>query len=361
MSRSLGDPTFAILTTSETGFQPVLAESLATSLKYFGAKSAVMQGAARWLNNPSGNLSVKRRIADGIYRMNARRIVNRLKAFDAVIFVSNIPTAFLNSYFNDRWLRSCLPETPLILYQNYYLPTRGKWASYLKAGNVSLGIPSPGHFGIERYDWYLCTSTVSEDPFPRQPQRCSRIGLRLASPELFPQQQEFRALVDFPRDAHKEEREIVTSTLSKLRIPATTLQGHYPRHKIREIYRNTSCYFVAHRESFGVPICELQACGSLVFTPYNDWCPSHWLKDDIHVCGEGRLTENFRVYQNERSLLEEQLATAVRDWEPGIVRSRFLEEQAIFYWGDTTELARFVENVRFGRIHSKLHKTELSQ
>jgi hypothetical protein len=119
--------------------------------------------------------------------------------------------------------------------------------------------------GLNRYDWYLVVSVLSECPIPQGPQPYSLVGLNLNDGTLNPQPKgEFRALIDFAQPGHENERSIQIAACERTRTPYTVLEGSYSLEEIREIYRQSSIYFVAHRESFGIPICEVQACGSYV-------------------------------------------------------------------------------------------------
>ena len=59
-----------------------------------------------------------------------------------------------------------------------------------------------------------------------------------------------------------------------------------------------------------MPMCELQACGSLVFTPDPYWPASHWLGDDYYLKREPSLSLNFVVYENDAGKLAERIRAA---------------------------------------------------
>jgi hypothetical protein len=220
-----------------------------------------------------------------------------------------------------------------------------------------MGIPNAGNFGLERYDWYLSISAVSEHGLPEGRQRLSVIGVDLDDGSLRAgEQKEFVALLDFQRDDHLDERRIQIQALTEAKVKWIELCGEYSIQQIRAVYRKCSAYFIAHRESFGLPICELQACGSVVFSSCAEWCPSHWMKDDIRIDGPGRLSDNFRIYRNDPKLLASQLKelTAVYDAEQ--VRRVFLRDQPQFFSGDLDQLQQFVNLLGAGKIHSNLHR-----
>ena len=133
---------------------------------------------------------------------------------------------------------------------------------------------------------------------------CSVIGLDLDDGSLRPTpKDDFLALIDFERPSEMKERATQIAALEETKTPYVVLNGRYSISEIRKIYRQCSLYFVAFRESFGLPICELQACGAYVFTPYADWCPSHWIKPDLSAPGPGLLSPNFVVYDGDKDRL----------------------------------------------------------
>ncbi len=288
-----------------------------------------------------------------------RTLLRCLREFDLIVVVGHSPVAYMRYFFNDEEIRSAIPRTPIVLYDLVYLPTRGDWGRALREGSPSLGIASGGHFGVERYDWHLCASVVSEWPMPSWPQPCSLIGVDLNDGSLFPEQHgQFLALLDFERPEHSSERNVQRAALQETNTAFIELKGRYTTKAIREIYRRCAIYFIAHRESFGLPICETQACGNYVFTPFGEWCPSHWQKEDLLVAGPGRLTENFVVYNNNVSTLVDRINRIRESYDPWCVRRCLLENQPNLYLGDLDELNAFVQMVRSGRINGGLHSKE---
>lgn len=286
------------------------------------------------------------------------RFLETLVAYDAIVVVSHLPAAYMRYFLDDSAVRKALGTRPVILYDLVYLPTRGGWSEALRDGNPSLGVPEGGHWGIERYDWHFCVSVVSETAFPTDPQPCSLIGLDLDDGSLFPEQTEFRALIDFERPEFTAERKVQLEAIDRAGIPCTQLNGQYSSAEIRAIYRKASVYFIAFRESFGLPICEVQACGGLVATPYSHWVPSHWIKEDLHQPGEGRLGSNFLVYENEVDRLTEMLIRAKDTWDPKTVRKTFLLEYPHYFRGDTASLEHAIRNVFSDRSMLSTHGTE---
>lgn len=121
------------------------------------------------------------------------------------------------------------------------------------------------------------------------------------------------------------------------------------------IFRRSAVLMLAHAESFGLPICEAQACGCLIFTPDLNWTAAHWLGKDHYAKREPNCSSNFIVYENDPVLLAERLKTAGETFNPEQVRNTFLELQPELYMGDRTALADFLGKVEEGEISSELH------
>jgi hypothetical protein len=346
----------AILTSRENSFPKVMAEGLRRMLLSLGVQVRVC---------PDGLWMIRRQPPVPATPAQAARALLRgaflrsLRGFDAVIVTGHMPRAFMTDFMDDALVRASLPGVPIVLYDLVYLPTRGAWADWLKTGNPAMGIPTGGHFGMERYDWYLAASVVSEDPLPPGPHKLSVVGLNVCTGELFPEQNgSFTGLVDFARPDHPHERDIQIEALKAAEIPYRVLSGTYTTSQIRALYRQTAVYFIAHRESFGVPICEVQACGGYICTPRPDWVPSHWMKDPA-LPGPGVLTENFVVYDNDPKSLAATL-TALRrthSW-PSSVRRRIFEQQPHLALGDLAALGSFLDRLQSAGIPAGDHLPE---
>ena len=112
---------------------------------------------------------------------------------------------------------------------------------------------------------------------------------------------------------------------------------------------------MSRSEAFGLPVSEVQACGSLVFLPDPHWAAAHWLGDNFYIKREPSLTSNFVVYENEPEALAGRLRAAAESFDPANVRETFIREQPQLYYGDIEELRRFLDRIESGEIHSKLH------
>jgi hypothetical protein len=350
----------AIITDSGHSYPRVMAEGLQRMLGKLNVQSTLFYNGHNIIRKidfaPSNKMKFARSVRNVWLQSWLRRYARTWANYDALVIVGHSPGAFMRGFWNDTELRQLLPNQPIVLYDLVYLPTRGSWARWLREGNPSLGIPSGGHFGLERYDWYLCASVVSEYPLVGADHPISNIGLDLDDGSLYvSENNNFMALLDFARGSHMDKRRVQKAALHKSGIKWIELTGQYSISAIRAIYRKCNVYFVAHRESFGLPICETQACGSYVFTPYADWCPSHWTKSDLSIAGAGALSRNFVVYDNDSRRLSDELSALRACYNPFTVRERFLQTQSQFYFGNLSELGRFIDLLDRDEIHPQLH------
>ena len=361
----------AILGNAAASFVRPMAEGLQRMLRRSGVESTVFYDGLERLsalpppfleyamaNGPAARKVLRRMIKYMIVEVPAiAGFLARLRSYDAIIVVTTIPQAFLTTFFNDVTVRSLFPRTPIVLYDVFYLATRPGWPQWLKQGNADMGIPCPDNWGLERYDWYLCSSVVSEVPMPRGPQPYSEIGLDLDDGSLWPEpKREFTVVLDFECTRYMRERAVQIQALEASNMKYVVLNGHYSISRIRKIYRQASVLLVAMRESFGLPVCEAQACGAYVFTPYSEWCPSHWLKSDLSRPGPGALSPNFIVYDNDPERLTAELHR-VRDlYDSQEVVRRFLHYHPQLFRGNQTEVDGFLQKLRTGEIHSARHK-----
>jgi hypothetical protein len=359
---------FAIMADNADNFVRPRAEGLKRMLERAGAEGKVFYEGLRFLDCPEPQNGIK---TDGLASL-ARSLKNNLtnpvrnflkstwkelEQFDVMVVVETVPTAFLTYQLKRvEEVRQRFPNMPVVLYSSIYLSTLGEWIDFLKNGNDYHGfIKGRNHFGLERYDWYLIGSATTENPMPKGFQPLSVIGCDINDGSLFPEQTEFRALVDFERPNHMKERAIQILALEKTGTPYTVLHGRYPMAEIRKIYRQTSIYFLAHLEAFGLPIAEVQACGGLVFTPYARWAWAHFQKPDLTVPGEGLLSENFRVYHNDLETLCRMIEESKAQFNAQTNLDAFLHMDGKFLNGDKSELAKFLDALKDGKIHSKLH------
>lgn len=335
----------AILANQVHSFPKLMAQGLQRMFMMLNIKSTIF----------NDGLSAVRRDARFLDQL---ALIEQLKHFDVVIMCYNLPLAFMDPYFNDEFIRSQLPEIPIVLYDNKYLGTMGGWILNLRDGNPQSKVDRPNNWGLNRFDWYLAASDTTSWPrVPEGPHPCSVIGTNLDEGTLFPdQKQKFIILFDFERKGYFSQRKIQLDACLETQTPYFILDGKYTTEQIRSIYRRCALYFVAHKESFGWPICEVQACGSYVGTPHSMWCCGHWKKEDSSLPGEGRLSENFIIYDNDKEKLKDAIRQMKANYDPYCVIQTYQRFRPELYYGDIEELDRFIRKVRNGDIHSRSHQ-----
>ncbi len=361
----------AILANDRASFVRPTAEGLQRMLSSCGAEVVMRYDGLHHLGLPTSvDWSSPRSVAStGLrlarHRRQFREFVEGMRECDVVMVVAHVPASFSRvGLSNVELLRELLPEMPVVNYDLVYLPTVEKWGrAILNAEDTGLtdadmsGIER-GMFGMDRYDWYLAVSTASEVPMPSEPQPCTVIGIDLDDGSLFPEQHgELRALVDFaqPRKNYPSYRAMQIEALEKARIPYEVLDGGYSPVEIRAIYRRTGLFMLAHRESFGLPICELQACGSLIFAPHSNWAGAHWIKASPRDSGPGLHSPNFCIYDNDFDVLVAQLENVKHTFDPGRVVRTFDDHQPQLFRGDRAAVQQFLGLVQRGDIHGALH------
>ena len=296
--------------------------------------------------------------------------MHRMSTADLIIVVSHVPASFsVSALPNVETLRARLPHVPIVNYDLVYLPTLDSWARVIlknektKLSADDLRILEKGTFGLERYDWYLLASVGTYVPLPPGDHPYSQIGLDLDDGRLYPDQQgEFEVLVDFEqaRGHFPKFREIQLEAIRIAGVKHRVLEGSYTRDEMLAIFRRSGALMLAPSESFGLPICEMQACGALIFTPDINWTTAHWLGRDYHSVREPTVSSNFVVYENDPELLAERLKLAASNFNPEQVRKTFIEGQPEMFLGDRTELADFLSKVQSGEVHSRLHPSHRS-
>jgi hypothetical protein len=254
----------------------------------------------------------------------------KLQSFDLVVVICHVPTAFMRSDLcRIEHIRNRLNK-PVVLYQNYYLATRGDWQQK---------IADHGGFGLERYDWYLAASVISDYPLAGEGHRYSLIGHDLRDGSLYaPTQKPFTVLLDFERKGFEAQRALQIAALEQTNTPYTQLKGRYSQQEIRVLYRQHGALFLSFRESFGLPIVENQLCGNFIFTPQPNWAPSHFINKPLDVAGDGELGDNFMVYNNDLETLKAQLAQCKVDYQPSKQLEAFKRQYPRLYAGDLQAL-----------------------
>lgn len=359
---------FVIFADKSYNYVRPIADGLSNKLINLGHESLILYNGLYWLHRLN-LLSVlladivrffKNLVGSSnhlyIYRFwvlltfNNKKFRQSLRECDAIIVVCNCPSCFYkNIIVRVEELRANYHK-PIVVYDFHFLPNQG-WYKIIKEKN-------PDNFGLERFDWYLLISIVTEFAIPREiPQIYSLVGMDVRSDNLKPQQKEFKVLLDFPRQNRNEERELVKSVLNELNIEYIELSGKYTTDQIREIYRSCDVYFPSVRESFGLPIVELQLCGCVVCVPSASWLPAHFVNKDPYVYGIGNLGKNFFCYGNRIGL--KKILTELKESKinKDIIINNFKEEYPLYYSIDENALNDFINKIRTGEISENTHQS----
>lgn len=300
-------------------------------------------------------VAAARAVRDVLAMRAYRRFLSRVRHCQVIVIVAGLPHPYTRGTLKVEELRAKFPDTPIVLYDLFYLGTRGPWAKWIRDGNPEKGLP-PGGYGLERFDWYLTASIESEVPLPCAPQPISIIGVDLDDGSLrLDEKGEFKALLDFEYPPRMRERAVQILACEETGTAYEILNGHYSIDDIRAVYRSTSAFFLSMRESFGLPICEVQACGAYVFTPYANWAPAHWIKPDPHARGAGKLSQNFVVYENDKETLKNELLRIKSSYDATQVVRIFGAAHRRYFHGDDDALRDFLRRVEAGEIHSRRH------
>ncbi|NQZ06005.1 MAG: hypothetical protein HRT35_02495 [Algicola sp.] len=358
----------AILGENKPGFIQPMSLGLTSMLTRLGVESQYFPDGLALLNyqqQASVKNRAKMRVKKTINRFIPQRFVlqqnvtaKQLKVFEAhlpdfdlIVVVCHLPTAFINTELAGIEKIRTMFELPIMLYQNYYLATRGKWYK-----NIVNPANYGGGRGIERYDWYLAASIVSEYPLTGVGHPCSVIGHDLVDDSLcinagIP----FKVLLDFERKGFEKYRRTQLRALAETNTPYTQLSGRYSQQQIRALYCEHSALFLSFRESFGLPIVENQLCGNFIFSPFKHWTPSHFIGKSVYDRGEGDLGRNFRIYDNDVEKLKAQLIKCREHYQPQQVRDDFAAQYPQLYHGDLDALQAVLDKVSSGEIHGRSH------
>ena len=367
----------AILAEDKAGFIKPMAEGLAKMLKnsdveatifYQGlahADLAVSQSFATGIKSRVKSIAnlfsaVDHYITPKVTHQSYREFIASLKSFDAVVVVCPLPRAFTKgslSAINDIRAKA---QIPVVLYQNYFLASRGPWFEK---------IVSAGGQGLERFDWYLAATTLSEYPLGKlddgRQWPVTSIGHDLRDESLACQFKDktklpFKVLLDFPRQGFESYRSTQKQVLDKMGLPYTELNGRYSIQQIRKLYREHHAFMLSFRESFGLPIVENQLCGNWIFTPKKDWCPGHYLEssESDELSKELMLGCNFVIYDNAHQL-QQQLSRLMvlhqQDYDYQINFDHFTEQYPAFYHGNKQALEDFLARLKSGEINNQSH------
>jgi hypothetical protein len=333
----------SVLGDASPGFICPMMQGLARMLQELKCDTVLYPCGIRMLSRSQG---LKKFVKRSLFQL----YMSRLAGSDAIIVIQTLEDAFRTSLKVEA-LRELFPGIPVILYDMFYFPTIGLWGPWLEPLSPQIwGHGNHTCFGLGRYDWYLCISEQNRLPMPSGEQPCSRIGIHLDDGSLFPEQKNsFKALVDFEREAYPHERKIQLEALQETGTDYVVLRGQYSIAEIRAVYRSCSIYFPAHMESFGLPICELQASGCRILTPYSSWCDAHRLPETRE------LSPNFIVYDNNKSSLVRAIQELRKNTDYKEVVDCFRRYHGHFLTGDLNALQTVLDRISRGEITGRSH------
>jgi hypothetical protein len=359
----------AILADDGASFVKPMADSLAKMLLEIGEQPTVYYSgthflrflaAAQFENNPTSYsktvlIDIAKTIANPFFKFRYKRhllftsfstLANDLSNSDVIIVVTDPRTAFRPVFGIEELRRKC--RVPIVLYVNANV--------MLWPGTINTK-QRHGGFGLERYDWYLYTSSIHENPLPRSYDVFSVVGIDLRGNTLYPEQKDFFAILDFPRKGFEGERAIQMQALEETNTSYYQLDRPMTIEGIRNIYRKSCIFFISCEETFGLPIVELQLCGSYIGTPYKQWAPSHYINKNMHEKGEGDLGTNFIVYDNDKETLKTRIIRIRSNYNPRAVIKEFADAYPHLYRGDIRALQNFVDLINRGVIHADSHRS----
>jgi hypothetical protein len=293
--------------------------------------------------------------AKASYYLKGRRVDSFLKLteclsnYDCIVVCLNVPASYaVDRFCGIEMLRKYL-AVPIINYDLHFIASMGSWTSQLVE-------PKGRAPGLERYDYNLLATDSSFYGMPDLDYNYSAIGIDMRDDILTTQKKDKVVfLVDFERKDYEKERAVVLEALKKTNSEYVQLNGVYSMQEIRTLYCGIAGYFLAFPEAFGLPIVELQLCGSYIFTPYNLWPLSHFLNKSKFEKGEGTLGKNFLVYNNSVEQLCEQIEWVKGNYNPQLVLEQFKTEYPTYYSGDTEQLKAFLAKLESGEINHLSH------
>jgi hypothetical protein len=325
----------AILRSGKNASPKVLASGLREMLEELGIHSDAFDVSLLHRKLPIVRRSrhyrspVHHAIARAAHWLPDARTLEKLAQYDVIVVSECCPEAFYKNSLGIEYLRRKL-RRPIVLYEVFFLENSPYQVGLLEAGN---------HHLASRYDWHFAASDITEfRATPSAGRRWSRVGLRIAKSNLrHGSKSSFLALLDFPRTGNEQFRADQIRALTELNIEFVELRrpGAYSVHEIREIYNQTSVFFIQHMESFGVPIAEALAAGNQIFSPSGAWAMAWKIGDGNDLPGVFTLYDDFHQ-------LKEKLAAFRVGWSrretPAQVFSEFVRIYPHYYLGDTESL-----------------------
>jgi hypothetical protein len=339
----------AIVTRPDYRSPRILAESLKLQLEKSGANADVFYSVSAFTRLYPDTLSENKIRFHFWLRKKLKflfpdyKFLKKLKTYDAIIVSECCPNAFWKEYYQIEQLRRRLGK-PVLFYEVYFLGNAPSQLASLRAD---------GHPLIERYDWHLAVSEVTEiRSSTQQPWSC--VGLDLTASNLKPSvKDEFVALVDFSQFGYEEYQNEQIRVLEELNIKTIVLKGNYSLSEIRELYKNASVFFIQSPEAFCLPIAECLSCGVQVFTANSGWPMSWRLDENPEIHGEGLLPDIFSTY-NSSDHLKKLLIDFRNSYDlqrtPFKIFDTFIHTYPHFYYGVPVEIQKLLIRIKTGNF-----------
>jgi hypothetical protein len=357
-----------ILSNNENSYVKPLSDGLAKAIASLGYACEVLENGHLLLNKHNSGAFFKKYLSNFVKKIASKLLKKYFKIeqnewitaqkrrlfkekaqnADLIILTAHIPNNFLMSHFS--MIEDIRNEyaVPIVNYDLVYLPTRSFWKEKIKQANASKML-------MDRYDWYLAVSYVSEEGLKGNYHPFHHIGLDITHSDLRVSPKEFVAILDFPQKGFEAERNVQLEVLRELNIPFITLESPLSKADLFAIYRKGALFFLSFRESFGLPIVENQLCGNKIVTPYKHWVPSHQLKNDYSKDGEGTLNTNFLVYNNDKETLKKMLLDEQKNFNPTHVYEDFKKDYPCYNQINTVVLKDFLNKIEQKIIHADTH------
>lgn len=333
----------AILCGPENGSPKVLAETLNEFITSTGNSSTVFYRVKAFRRLLSSKQVKFNSLSWFLYKLKHKtgdkQLFEQLRNKDAIIICDWTPNGFYKDTYNIEKLRTIINNKPILYYAVQFLENSPTIIKKLKDG---------GHANIDRYDWHLSVSPITElRGTPNPP--WNQIGMNLKSAGLKPvKKDDFFAIVDFLRPGYEQYRKIQIKALEELNIPYISLEREYTLSEIRELYKQSSVFFIQFPEAYGLPIAECLACGSYIGTPNSSWPMSWRLDEKVEVHGPGTLPECFLDYNGEDDL-KKQLAAIRENYDlietPKKVFDIFMKHYPTFYEGNKPQLEEVLKRI----------------
>jgi hypothetical protein len=273
-------------------------------------------------------------------------LCEKIKNFDAVFVCAHMPYNLSNDFYQGIDMLRKKIKIPIIDYELCFLwSTKPRWYKEVSDQGV--------FSGFNRYDHYVLISQMSNLPIKEKSHwPITVIGGDFRDKELFPEQKDFRALIDFDKKTKFEERKIQIKVLEELNIPYTILSGTYTHSELYKIFRKHSIYFLSMPENFGLPIVELQNCGCKVFIPHKYWAAAHYINKDPQEKGDGDLNSNFVVYDNDPEILKEKIYNLKEKFSSKEIVEEFSNKNLEYYSGNLLNLKKVLDKIKSNEINS---------